>query len=202
MVERAVTLSNKPRWCHHTPKAMEPVEQIDPNSYIGLAFKRLERKRKPTGRRHQKGSSSSEMSSNSSGSLDGLSSEDDDLSDSSSGSSDSSSALDKMSSSSSSSTSQSPSHRRERRNRSRRRGRSRRQSESCRARRKSRKMTLKLIPPNKYDGSADSKAFHRFMMESMAYVKDENVPEKKTSIYSCPLFDGEGPYLLLGRGCY
>jgi len=138
MVERAVTLSDKPQRRHHTPKAMEPVEQIDPNSYIGLAFKHLERKRKPTGRRHQKGSSSYETSSNSSGSSDGSSSEDDDSSDSSSGSSDSSSASDKTSSSSSSSTSQSPSRRRGHRNRSRCRGRSRRRSESRRARRKSR----------------------------------------------------------------
>jgi len=31
----------------------------------------------------------------------------------------------------------------------------------------------------KYDKSADLKSFHRFMMESTAYVKDGNVPEKK-----------------------
>jgi len=197
MVERAVTLSDKPRRRHHTPKAMEPVEQIDPNSYIGLAFKRLERKRKPTGRRHQKGSSSSETNSNSSGSSDGLTSEDDDSSDSNSGSSDSSSASDEMNSSSSSSTSRSSDHRRRRRrNCNRHRGRSKRRSESRRARRKSRrksrKMTLKPIPPNKYDGSADSKAFHRFMTESTAYVKDGNVPEKKQVFIVAHYLTGKG----------
>jgi len=40
-------------------------------------------------------------------------------------------------------------------------------------------MTLKPIPPTKYDGSVDSKAFHRFITEGTAYVKDGQVPSKK-----------------------
>ena len=40
-------------------------------------------------------------------------------------------------------------------------------------------MTLKPIAPTKYDGSPDSKAFHRFMTEGTAYVKDGGVPSKK-----------------------
>ena len=41
------------------------------------------------------------------------------------------------------------------------------------------RMTLKLIPPTKYDGSVDLKAFHRFIMEGTAYVKDGRVPSRK-----------------------
>ena len=42
MVDKAVTLSDKPWKCHRTPKTMEPIKQVDPESYIGLAFKLLE----------------------------------------------------------------------------------------------------------------------------------------------------------------
>ena len=38
---------------------------------------------------------------------------------------------------------------------------------------------LKPIPPTKYDGSVDSKAFHRFITAGTAYVKDGRVPHKK-----------------------
>jgi len=48
MVDKAITLSDKPRKRHRTPKAMEPVEQIDPESYIGLAFKHLDKETKNT----------------------------------------------------------------------------------------------------------------------------------------------------------
>jgi len=40
-------------------------------------------------------------------------------------------------------------------------------------------MKLKPIPPIEYDGSVDSKAFHRFITEGTAYVKDGKVPSKK-----------------------
>ena len=40
-------------------------------------------------------------------------------------------------------------------------------------------MTLKPIPPTKYDGLVDSKAFHRFITEGTAYVEDGRVPSKK-----------------------
>jgi len=40
-------------------------------------------------------------------------------------------------------------------------------------------MTLKPIPPTKYDGSVDSKAFHCFITEGTTYVKDGQVPSKK-----------------------
>jgi len=51
MVDKAVTLSDKRQRRHRTPRAMEPVEQIDPNSYIGLAFKRLDKGKKPTNKK-------------------------------------------------------------------------------------------------------------------------------------------------------
>ena len=40
-------------------------------------------------------------------------------------------------------------------------------------------MKLKPIPPVEYDGSVDSKAFHCFITEGTAYVKDGEVPSKK-----------------------
>jgi len=40
-------------------------------------------------------------------------------------------------------------------------------------------MKLKPIPPVEYDGSVDSKAFHHFITEGTAYVKDGKVPSKK-----------------------
>ena len=51
MVDKAVTLSDKQQKRHRTPRAMEPVEQINPNSYIGLAFKRLDKKKGHTSKR-------------------------------------------------------------------------------------------------------------------------------------------------------
>ena len=47
------------KW-HKTPRVMEPVEQVNRKSYIGLAFKRLRRKDK---RAHQLSSDSSSSSS-------------------------------------------------------------------------------------------------------------------------------------------
>jgi len=54
MVDKAITLSDKPQKCHHTPKAMEPVEQINPESYIGLAFKHLNKETKMSKRQWRK----------------------------------------------------------------------------------------------------------------------------------------------------
>jgi len=186
MVDKAITLSDKPQKHHRTPKAMEPVEQIDPESYIGLAFKHLDKEAK-TMRKKQRGRSSPpdmglDSSTTSSGSL----LDEDELSDSSSDSSSTSSSpngTDLSSTSSMSTVSCLPRRRRRHHGHNRRHGHSRRQSESQRARqksrRKSRKMMLKPVPPLKYDGSADLKAFHRFMMEGTAYVKDGNVPDEK-----------------------
>jgi len=51
MVNKAVTLSDKQQKHHRTPRAMEPVKQIDPNSYIGLAFKCLDKKKGRTSKK-------------------------------------------------------------------------------------------------------------------------------------------------------
>ena len=53
-------------------------------------------------------------------------------------------------------------------------------------------MTLKPVQPLVYDGLADSKAFHRFMMECTAYVKDGNVPEKKQVFMIAHFLTGKG----------
>jgi len=104
MVDKAVTLSDKQQKRHRTPRAMEPVEQIDPNSYIGLAFKHLNKKKGHTSKRKRNSpEASSDLSDNS---LSDSSSDGNDSSDSSDDSSDSSStssALSKTSSSTSSS---------------------------------------------------------------------------------------------------
>jgi len=48
MVDKAIAQDKSHRERHKTPRVMEPVEQIDPRSYIGLAFKRLGSKDKQT----------------------------------------------------------------------------------------------------------------------------------------------------------
>jgi len=53
-------------------------------------------------------------------------------------------------------------------------------------------MTLKPIPPVKYDGSADSKSCHHFMTESTAHVKDGNIPEKEQIFIAEHYLTGKG----------
>ena len=124
MVDKAVTLSDKRQKCHRTLRAMEPVEQIDPNSYIGLAFKRLDKRKKKRRTRSSLPEASSDLSddvpSNSSSSDEGSS----DSSESSSDSSDSSTTSSDTNSLTTSSRS-SRRGRRRRNNRSHHRGSSR-----------------------------------------------------------------------------
>lgn len=58
-------------------------------------------------------------------------------------------------------------------------------------------MTLEPIPPTKYDGSADFKAFHLFTIEGTAYVKDGRVPSKKRAFILARFLTGkaEGFYI-------
>jgi hypothetical protein len=70
------------------------------------------------------------------------------------------------SSSTSSSSSESERARRKRKSRAKKRS-------------KSRKTTLKPIAPTVYDGAVDSRAFHRFITEGTAYVKDGRVASRK-----------------------
>ena len=117
LVDKAVAQPTKRRERRTTPRAMEPVEQVNPKSYIGLALKRLAK---------GKGPASSSKSSSSTSSTSGDSSSDSDSSTSSgSDSDDSSPSL----SSSSSSTSGRRRHRRRNRSKGNRRsGHSRRAS--------------------------------------------------------------------------
>ena len=39
--------------------------------------------------------------------------------------------------------------------------------------------SIKLIPPKDYDGEADSRAYHRFVMEGEAYLRDGKVPRER-----------------------
>jgi len=82
---------------------------------------------------------------------------------------------------SSSSSSHSEGHRGRRSKHSRTRGRGSRKTKRSRSKKCKTKrwMKLKPIPPVEYDGSVDSKAFHQFIMEGTAYVKDGEVPSKK-----------------------
>ncbi|KAI5986288.1 hypothetical protein EDC04DRAFT_2615152 [Pisolithus marmoratus] len=118
LVDKAARRDHKRRERQRTPRAMEPVKQINLRSYIGLAFKRLERDekkiRKPKRRsRRPKYSSSSESPDSSSDSSDEsseTSNPDSSSSDDSySSSSDSSSSGDSSSDDSSSATSNSDS---------------------------------------------------------------------------------------------
>ncbi|KIN93945.1 hypothetical protein M404DRAFT_35548 [Pisolithus tinctorius Marx 270] len=76
MVDKVVCQDHK-RWEHQkTPRAMEPVKQINPKSYIGLAFKHLEKDEKCTSKTKRKWKSthrreSTDNSESSSSSSDG-----------------------------------------------------------------------------------------------------------------------------------
>jgi len=166
LVDKTVAQPGTRRERQATPRAMEPVEQINPKSYIGLALTRLNKsKRTDKGKGSPDDSSSSSTSSSSSS--------DSRSSYSTTSDSDESSNL--------SSSSNSLRARRRCKSRSRHSGGRPKRSKRKRSRKtkKRQRMTLKPILPTKYDGSVDSKAFHRFITEGTAYVKDGQVPSKK-----------------------
>ncbi|KAI6102092.1 hypothetical protein F5141DRAFT_256491 [Pisolithus sp. B1] len=186
MVDKTVRRAHKRRERQRTLRAMEPVKQIDPKSYIGLAFKRLEWDEKRSRRREK--SSESEESDSSSDSSDSSSSSDDDTDALSSANSsnppsdgdDSSSTTTYTSSGSSESSRRRRHHRRERSYRHR--SHDRRSRKSKKRSKSHRKTILEPIPPTKYDGSDDLYAFHRFMTEDIAYVEDGHVAPKKRAL--------------------
>ncbi|KAI6010273.1 hypothetical protein EDC04DRAFT_2960670 [Pisolithus marmoratus] len=196
LVDKATCRDHKCHERQRTPRAMEPVKQINPKSYIGLAFKCLKRDekkiQKPKRRSHRpKYSSSSESPDSSSDSSDESSetsnpdsSSSDDLY---SSSSDSSSSRDSSSDDLSSATSNSDlmssgssgkGHRRQGRLRSHRK-RSRGSHKTKKKSKSRHRTTLKPIPPTKYNGSDNIQVFQRFVMEGTAYVKDRRVASKK-----------------------
>ena len=194
MVDKTLAQDKTCHKRHRTPRAMEPVEQVDPKSYIGLALERLGKDKRT---HHRKDDSSDGSSSNSSSMSRRRRSkkrrgrrthsiESSDRSVSSSESSESYTETDSQSpesgeSSSGSSSSHSEGHRGRRRKHSRPRGQGSRKTKKSRSKKRKsrRRMKLKPIPPVEYDGSVDSKAFHRFITEGTAYVKDREVPSKK-----------------------
>ncbi|KIN98996.1 hypothetical protein M404DRAFT_30799 [Pisolithus tinctorius Marx 270] len=193
MVDKVVRQDHKRRERQKTPRAMEPVKQINPKSYIGLAFKRLEKDEKRSKRSKNKrkakhtsdSSSDDDTSSSESASTTSESSNDDSISSNSSSdpssysgmSDDDSSSTTSKSSLSLGGSSSSSNHRR---GRSRRRKSGKGKKRKSKKRSKSRRRTtLKPIPPNKYDGSDDVHAFQRFVTEGAAYVTDGRVEPKK-----------------------
>ena len=134
------------------PAESRPVAQVAKNSYLGMALHnvgRESRKHKPRGRNSPSpsGSDSSDGSYPSSGDEEGLGPDE-------------------------GSTSAPPSDR-PRRRRDNRHGRHkerRRRSSSSRA-----STVIKPIPPKEYDGCADARAYHRFVRESEAYLRDGRV---------------------------
>lgn len=71
VVDKAIAQKTKQYGWKGTPKAMEPVEQVDPKSYIGLAFKQLGRSGKRARKmKWSRGSSSNSQTSTSSSAFD------------------------------------------------------------------------------------------------------------------------------------
>lgn len=148
-------------------RMLEPIQQIAPTSYIGRALggAKMSRRRAPRSYPSDDDSGDGSDSSDSSS----------DSSDDSSSSSSSSSSSDETSlSSSSSSSRRGRKHHKSKRSKKRAKSRGRTKSRSKKRRRGYGK--LKPIPPTKYDGTPDSRAFHRFVTEGTAYVDAGRVP--------------------------
>jgi hypothetical protein len=69
--------------------------------------------------------------------------------------------------------------RRHRRSRSSKKGSRKRSRRSSRKSRTSTRSSIKPIPPKDYNGAADSRAYHRFVMEGEAYLRDGKVPRAR-----------------------
>ncbi|KAG1796007.1 uncharacterized protein HD556DRAFT_1307223 [Suillus plorans] len=155
MVNRVLERASSPPPARSTPQAMEPIQQVAPRSYIGQALGRL--------KTSNKGKSKKAKRKKKHTSRDTSDSEDSSDPSSSSSSAESSPKSSESSESSSDDSSTKSSRRRTKKKRSR----------------KSKKNTLKPIPPVNYDGSPDSRAFHQFLTEGTAYVKDGQVERER-----------------------
>ena len=134
------------------PAESRPVAQIAQDSYLGTALHNVERSCSQSNRRGGGQPSSSEPTS----------SDDDD---------------DSMSSSDSQKTDYSP-ERLRRRRRDNRHGRHKSKRRRSHSRSKS-KTLIKPIAPKEYDGQADARAYHRFVRESDAYLRDGKVKGRR-----------------------
>ncbi|KIO08101.1 hypothetical protein M404DRAFT_23378 [Pisolithus tinctorius Marx 270] len=177
MVDKVVHQDHKRCERQKMLRAMEPVKQINPKSYIGLAFKRLEKDEKHSKRSKNKRkakhtsdlSSDDDTSLSESASTTSESSNDDSISSNSSSdpSSYSGTSDDDSSSTTSKSSSQCCKSGKGKKRKSKKHSKS-----HCRT-------TLKPIPPNKYDGSDNVHAFQWFVTEGVMYVTDGQVEPKK-----------------------
>jgi hypothetical protein len=144
-------------------RVIEPAHQIAPTSYLGKALERVKGKRQ---RARDSDSSGGSSSSSSSSDLDSSSDDESSLT---------------TSSSSSSNHRRRPKKRRDRNVKGKRARHHRKRSKS-RGRDKKNKSgygKLKPIAPTKYDGSPDSRAYHRFLMEGAAYVEAGRVESER-----------------------
>ena len=145
------------------PLGTQPAAQIAPQSYLGSALKNVGRSRRRSRPTSDPSSSSSASSSSSS-------------SDSSSSDSSTESSISPSEDESSSDEESGDSYGSERRGKRRkdnRHGRNKRRRR--RSRSSARKTSIKPIPPKEYDGAAVVGAYHRFIRESDAYLRDGRV---------------------------
>ena len=136
------------------PAETQPAAQIAPKSYLGSALRNVGQYNVPR-RTSGSPSSSSPSDSSSSSTESSLSSSEDDTSESSDEESDESRH----------------GHRRSKKRRDNRHGRNKRRRRSS----SSTRTSIKPIPPKEYDGAADVRAYHRFVRESDAYLRDGKV---------------------------
>jgi len=162
---------------------MCPIEQVEPNSYIGLALNRLKGGNiltKDGGDNSSEGDKQLECS-DSDGYESSNETESSDGSTATDSSSDSSSTdLDESSTSSSSTLSSSCKRKGRKRSGKGAKSSSKRDKTKQKSKKKhQKKMTLKPIPPTEYDGAVDPQKFHRFITEGTVYVRDGHIPAKK-----------------------
>ena len=143
------------------PAETQPAAQIAPKSYLGSALRNVGHQKRS---RRTPGSPSSPSSSSSDSPSD------------SSDSSSTSSRDDSSESSSEESDDDRRGHGRGKKRRSNRHGRNKRRRRSSSS---STKTSIKPIPPKEYDGSADVRAYHRFVRESDAYLRDGKVKSRR-----------------------
>ena len=131
-------------------KALRPIKQVKPNSYIGVALKRLR-------------GGCRELTDGTTSDEDGTTDESDESDDSSTSTLSTASSSDNLNKRKHAGGGKKSQEKKDRR----------------KAKKKHQKMKLKPIPPIEYDGSEDPQMIHWFITEGTAYVKDGNVPSKK-----------------------
>jgi hypothetical protein len=142
------------------PAESQPAAQIAPKSYLGAALKHIGRSKKENHYSDSPSHSESSPSSSSESSSTSESSDDDSPSGSSEDDSDDSER----------------DHHSGKRRRDNHHGRNKRRRHSSSSGSRSK---IKPIPPKEYDGSVDVRAYHRFVRESDAYLRDGKVGTRR-----------------------